>query len=579
MDTDPSSKPSKKSKKDKDSKKKKSSKHKKHKKHHKKRSRHEDHSKGGEGSSSGSDHEKLGKRMLDIEFLKDTLQSKKSDREGLIQDESDYIPSGSGRVGIQVESSSQTVFTNFRNPFSRETFKRPQDQDSLYYSSTSSGNYSKKRSRSPSPPNHDDMRHISSTSMPTIPSVISVSSPKPTLSVSELNKLQAKSIRARLMNMPNADDLEKQYEEAKKKAEAGPEDSDSRVEVLSMLDSKGRLYDLQGQKSESPQHAGSSRRKKEKIDTHDASGDRIRYFKDDDDLTLKDLIRQEKFGNRDTMDSQIAGRIMKDSMFQDDLEYMDEKADSIAKVQTRTSDQKKEFAIRDFQKSKQVLDNCIYCLKDNSKPQVAMVSLGYRAYLALPNVVEMTQGHCLIVPVQHVTSTLECDDDVWDEIRNFMKCLIQMFADEGRGIIFMETVINMKWNNHTVIECVPMPWDLAQDAPAYFKEGILESSGEWSQNRKLIDTSKATFRRSMVKELPYFHVWFGLDKGYGHVIEKEKSFPFWFGKEILAGICDLPPNLWRKPKKLHPRDNPDRIQEFMKKWKTWDWTKMLQEEQ
>ena len=107
----------------------------------------------------------------------------------------------------------------------------------------------------------------------------------------------------------------------------------------------------------------------------------------------------------------------------------------------------------------------------------------------------------------------------------------------------------------------------------------MESSGEWSQNRKLIDTSKATFRRSMVKELPYFHVWFGLDKGYGHVIEKEKSFPSWFGKEILAGICDLPPNVWRKPKKLSPRDNPNRIQEFMKKWEKWDWTKMLQEGQ
>ena len=75
------------------------------------------------------------------------------------------------------------------------------------------------------------------------------------------------------------------------------------------------------------------------------------------------------------------------------------------------------FFYLDFQKSKQALDNCIYCFKDSSNPQAAMVSLGYRAYLALPNVVEMTRGHCLIVPVQHVTSTLECDDDVWDEIR------------------------------------------------------------------------------------------------------------------------------------------------------------------
>lgn len=50
-----------------------------------------------------------------------------------------------------------------------------------------------------------------------------------------------------------------------------------------------------------------------------------------------------------------------------------------------------------------------------------------------------------------------------------MKCLIQMFAEEDLGVIFMETVINIMKNYHTVIECIPIPWDLAQDAPAYFK--------------------------------------------------------------------------------------------------------------
>ncbi len=138
------------------------------------------------------------------------------------------MQSGSG--SIQTESSSRTVFTDFRNPLSRETFKRPQDRDSLYYSSTSTDNYSKKRSRSPSPPSYDRMRPVSSTNISSVPSVISVSSvsssSKSTLSLDELNKLKAKALRARLMNMPNADDLEKQFEEAKKKAEACSEDSE-----------------------------------------------------------------------------------------------------------------------------------------------------------------------------------------------------------------------------------------------------------------------------------------------------------------------------------------------------------------
>ena len=108
------------------------------------------------------------------------------------------------------------MFTDFRNPLSREAFKRPQEE-SLYYSSTS-----KKRSRSSSPPSYDRTKTVASTSTSNI-SVITASPSKPILSPAELNQLQAKVLRAKLMDMPNADDLEKQYEEAKKRSESGPE--------------------------------------------------------------------------------------------------------------------------------------------------------------------------------------------------------------------------------------------------------------------------------------------------------------------------------------------------------------------
>ncbi|CAG8723785.1 1053_t:CDS:2, partial [Dentiscutata erythropus] len=527
-----SSKRVKKSKKDKTSKKNK--KDRKHKKHSKKHDRHEEKS-GGSSTDSGTE-------KFDL-------------------DNAVWVEKQIGPPSIPV--SSQDSLKPFAN---KSVFKMPQN-DGIYESSSKSP---LKRPRSPSP-------------SPTVPSIPPPSSnpATPTLSSNELNKLQAKALRARIMNLPNASDLEKEYENAKLAAEAAGNNSDdveseTRFEVLPLLDSRGRPYDLHGITSKSSQHAGSSRHKKEKVETHDVTGQRVRYFKNDDELTLIDLVREEKLGSRNRMDSQIAGRIIDDSNFEDDLDYMDENADKIAKISEKSAEQKRYFAIEDFKKSKQALENCIYCQNDNSPPKIAMVSMGYRVYLALPNVVEVAKGHCLIVPVQHCSSTLECDDDAWDEIRNFMKCLMQMFAEEDRGVIFMETVVNLKYQNHTVIECIPMPWDLAQDAPAYFKEGIMESGGEWSQNKKLIDTSKAGFRRSMVKELPYFHVWFGLDKGFGHVIEKEKSFPRWFGKEIVAGVCDLPPDVWRRPKKHNPRDNSTRVSEFMKKWKKWDWTTMLE---
>jgi len=80
---------------------------------------------------------------------------------------------------------------------------------------------------------------------------------------------------------------------------------------------------------------------------------------------------------------------------------------------------------------------------------------------------------------------LEADDDVWEETRvcssnlrwlpililrqNFMKCLMRMFAEEDQGVVFFETVISLKKQKHTCIECVPMPWSQFDLIPGYFK--------------------------------------------------------------------------------------------------------------
>jgi hypothetical protein len=83
---------------------------------------------------------------------------------------------------------------------------------------------------------------------------------------------------------------------------------------------------------------------------------------------------------------------------------------------------------------------------------------------------------------------LELDDDAWDEIRNFMKCLIQMNAAKDKAVIFSETVINLKWQKHTVIECIPIPWQAGQAAPGYFKVQpfsirLLMMTAKWNNNK------------------------------------------------------------------------------------------------
>ena len=52
-----------------------------------------------------------------------------------------------------------------------------------------------------------------------------------------------------------------------------------------------------------------------------------------------------------------------------------------------------------------------------------------------------------------------------------MKCLMRMFSEEDKGVIFYETVISLRHQKHTVIECVPLPWEAYDLIPGYFKVG------------------------------------------------------------------------------------------------------------
>ncbi len=106
---------------------------------------------------------------------------------------------------------------------------------------------------------------------------------------------------------------------------------------------------------------------------------------------------------------------------------------------------------------------------------------------------------------------------------------MRMFAERNQGVIFFETVMSLAHQKHTYIECIPLPSGPFADAPAYFRESILSSESEWSQNKKLIDFSARPggFRRSMVPNLPYFMVMWDYkgEKGYGHIIEGTGDAP------------------------------------------------------
>jgi hypothetical protein len=306
---------------------------------------------------------------------------------------------------------------------------------------------------------------------------------------------------------------------------------------------------------------------------------------ENEDMTIEDMVRQERRTKGRGEGNALAERISKDTKFTDNLDYLDENAEKLAKHVQKSGINLRNIAIEDYQKVKRALDNCPLCANEEKEtgPVAPTISLGTRVYLTLQTEPELIDGGAVIVPLEHHTNLLECDDDEWEEIRNFMKCLIRMYHDQGRDVIFYENAATPRRRQHAAMVVVPLPYSLGETAPAFFREAILISDEEWSQHKKIIDTlaksksglGRRAFRNSLAKEMPYFHVWFELDGGLGHVIEDEDRWPKGdlFAREIIGGMLDVDPSTIKRQGRWSRNDK--RVDIFKRRWRKFDWTRVL----
>ncbi|KAI9882508.1 MAG: hypothetical protein M1823_005739 [Watsoniomyces obsoletus] len=403
-----------------------------------------------------------------------------------------------------------------------------------------------------------------------------------------LNRLKAQMMKAKLRGSPDFAKLEAEYNAAMTSFANRKEASN--VVVLGPMESRMLAGARRPPGSQTTQSKSKTKN-------------------NDDDLeamSIQEMIREERMtrGQAGGEGRRFAERIVKDGKFKDDLEYMDENASKLARRIEKSEISLKNTAIHELQKINRILDKCPLCHhEDTNKPPLApIVSLATRVYLTLPTMPEISKMGAVIVPIQHRANLLECDDDEWEEIRNFMKCLKRMYHAQGRDVIFYEgTAATPERRKHAAMQVVPLPQGMADTAPAFFKEAILTTSAEWTQHRKLIDTlsrsrgpqglGKLAFRRSLVKEMPYFHVWFELDGGLGHIVEDAHRWPRGdlFAREVIGGgMLGLGPDIVRRQGGWggggggggsgSKEGDKQRVENFRKVWKGFDWTGILTEQ-
>ncbi|XP_028790953.1 CWF19-like protein 2 [Neltuma alba] len=294
---------------------------------------------------------------------------------------------------------------------------------------------------------------------------------------------------------------------------------------------------------------------------------------------------QQKKGEDDA-DMHLAQKIMQNKQFKissrADDEYDYEDGESRKSRKKRDSNDHKTAQKNTL--AKRILtqqERCLFCLENPNRPMHLVVSIANHTYLMLPKWQPVVPGHCCILPIQHESATRTVDDTVWTEIRNFKKCLIMMFAKQEKEVVFLETVMGLaQQRRHCMIECIPLPQDIAKEAPLYFKKAIDEAEDEWSQHnaKKLIDTSQKGLRNSIPKHFPYFHVEFGLNKGFVHVIDDEKQFNSNLGLNVIRGMLHLAEEDMYRRRRYEAVDvQKQAVASFLKEWGPFDWTKQLHE--
>ncbi|NWU98067.1 C19L2 protein, partial [Upupa epops] len=187
-------------------------------------------------------------------------------------------------------------------------------------------------------------------------------------------------------------------------------------------------------------------------------------------------------------------------------------------------------AIHEHQQLAARMEKCPYCFDSSELSKHLVIAIGTKVrkeqFHTNMEINKNERKALLTLNSLSLSSSGRCSTP----LMMFRNALVKMFEAKELDCVFLETNMSIKKRYHMVYECIPLPKEVGDMAPIYFKKAIMESDEEWSVNKKIIDLSSKDIRKSVPKGLPYFAVDFGLQGGFAHIIEDQHKFPHYFGK-------------------------------------------------
>ncbi|KAL7189266.1 hypothetical protein ACSBR1_039003 [Camellia fascicularis] len=212
--------------------------------------------------------------------------------------------------------------------------------------------------------------------------------------------------------------------------------------------------------------------------------------------------------------------------------------------------------------------DCWFCLSSPSLESHLITSIGEHYYCALAKG-PLIEDHVLIIPVEHIPTTLASPPECEIELIRFQKSLKMYFKDQGKEVVFFEWVF--KRGTHANLQVIPIPssrtsavqdiFNLAAQKSGF--EFLVIKNGNSSEGRKLLQMQFDRKCSLFYVELPGGTILY-------HSVEENEKFAVQFGREVLAGLLNKADRAdWRNCK-LNKEEEEKMVENFKNHFKEYD---------
>lgn len=206
---------------------------------------------------------------------------------------------------------------------------------------------------------------------------------------------------------------------------------------------------------------------------------------------------------------------------------------------------------------------CWLCLSTTDSPHL-IVSIGDTMYCAIPKG-SLVDDHCLIMPVDHVTSQSQFSDEQTTELSKYKQALKDCYAAQSMSIIFFERNIPTRAGQHCHVNCIPLPNAVAESAQQFIEKEAAKLGADF----EVVESIKS----AVTDDAPY--LWFELPDGtqmMHRVVKGKIAGLFDFQRECLAAMIKKPDRADWKHCRLDEAKETELTDQIKEKFAPFDFT-------